>query len=37
MVSADQLSALGINAGARAQELSVAEFVRIAGAVTASA
>jgi 16S rRNA (adenine1518-N6/adenine1519-N6)-dimethyltransferase len=37
MVSADQLSALGINAGARAQELSVAEFVRIAGAVTAPA
>ncbi len=35
MVSADQLSALGINAGARAQELSVAEFVRIADAVTA--
>jgi len=35
MVSADQLSRLGINAGARAQELSVAEFVRIADAVTA--
>ena len=37
MVSADQLSGLGINAGARAQELSVAEFVRIADAVTALA
>ena len=37
MVSTDQLSGLGINAGARAQELSVAEFVRIADAVTAQA
>lgn len=37
MVSAEQLAALGINAGARAQELSVADFVRIADAVTAPA
>ena len=37
MVSADQLAALGINAGARAQELSVADFVRIADAVSALA
>jgi 16S rRNA (adenine1518-N6/adenine1519-N6)-dimethyltransferase len=37
MVSAEQLAALGINAGARAQELSVADFVRIADAVSASA
>lgn len=37
MVSADQLAALGINAGARAQELSVVEFVRIADAVAAQA
>ncbi len=35
MVSAEQLAALGINAGARAQELSVADFVRIADAVSA--
>lgn len=34
MVSAEQLAALGINAGARAQELSVADFVRIADAIT---
>jgi len=37
MVSAERLAALGINAGARAQELSVAEFVRIADAVAAPA
>ncbi len=37
MVSAEQLAALGINAGARAQELSVADFVRIADAVSAPA
>ena len=37
MVTAEQLAALGINAGARAQELSVADFVRIAEAVTAPA
>lgn len=37
MVSAEQLAALGINAGARAQELSVADFVRIADAVAAPA
>ena len=37
MVSAEQLAALGINAGARAQELSVADFVRIAEAVSAPA
>ena len=37
MVSAEQLAALGINAGARAQELSVADFVRIADAVSALA
>ena len=37
MVTAEQLAALGINAGARAQELSVADFVRIADAVTAPA
>lgn len=37
MVSADQLAGLGVNAGARAQELSVADFVRIADAVTAQA
>lgn len=37
MVSAEQLAALGIDAGARAQELSVAEFVRIADAVAAPA
>lgn len=35
LVSADQLADLGINAGARAQELSVADFVRIADAVAA--
>lgn len=35
MVSAEQLAALGINAGARAQELSVADFVRIADALPA--
>lgn len=34
MVSAEQLAGLGINAGARAQELSVADFVRIADAIT---
>ncbi len=33
MMSAGQLSALGIDAGARAQELSVADFVRIADAL----
>ncbi len=33
MVSADQLAALGIDAGARAQELSVADFVKIADAI----
>ena len=37
MVSAEQLAALGINTGARAQELSVADFVRIADAVSAPA
>lgn len=37
MMSAEQLAALGINAGARAQELSVADFVRIADAVAAPA
>lgn len=37
LVSAEQLAALGINGGARAQELSVADFVRIADAVTAPA
>jgi 16S rRNA (adenine1518-N6/adenine1519-N6)-dimethyltransferase len=37
MVTAEQLAALGINAGARAQELSVADFVRIADAVSAPA
>lgn len=37
LVSADQLAALGINAGARAQELSVADFVRIADALAAAA
>ena len=37
MVSTEQLAALGINAGARAQELSVADFVRIADAVSALA
>jgi 16S rRNA (adenine1518-N6/adenine1519-N6)-dimethyltransferase len=37
LVSAEQLAALGINAGARAQELSVADFVRIADALTAPA
>lgn len=37
LACADQLAALGINAGARAQELSVADFVRIADAITASA
>ena len=36
MVAAGQLAALGIDAGARAQELSVADFVRIADAVAAS-
>jgi len=35
LMSAEQLAALGINAGARAQELSVADFVRIADAVAA--
>lgn len=35
MVSAEQLAALGIDAGARAQELSVADFVRIADALPA--
>ena len=34
MVSAAQLTTLGIDAGARAQELSVADFVRIADAIT---
>jgi 16S rRNA (adenine1518-N6/adenine1519-N6)-dimethyltransferase len=34
MVSAGQLTALGIDAGARAQELSVADFVRIADALS---
>lgn len=37
MVTTEQLTALGINAGARAQELSVADFVRIADAVTVPA
>jgi 16S rRNA (adenine1518-N6/adenine1519-N6)-dimethyltransferase len=37
MVTAEQLAALGINAGARAQELSVADFVRIADALSAPA
>lgn len=37
MVSAGQFSALGIDAGARAQELSVADFVRIADAVASGA
>lgn len=37
MVSAEQLAALDINAGARAQELPVADFVRIADALTAPA
>jgi len=36
LVSGDQLAALGINAGARAQELSVADFVRIADALAAA-
>jgi 16S rRNA (adenine1518-N6/adenine1519-N6)-dimethyltransferase len=36
MVTAGQLAQLGIDAGARAQELSVADFVRIADAVAAS-
>jgi 16S rRNA (adenine1518-N6/adenine1519-N6)-dimethyltransferase len=35
MVKAEQLAALGIDAGARAQELPVADFVRIADAVAA--
>jgi 16S rRNA (adenine1518-N6/adenine1519-N6)-dimethyltransferase len=35
MVTAAQLAALGIDAGARAQELPVADFVRIADAVAA--
>ena len=35
LVSTEQLSALGVNAGARAQELSVADFVRIADALSA--
>jgi 16S rRNA (adenine1518-N6/adenine1519-N6)-dimethyltransferase len=35
MMSAGQLSALGIDAGARAQELPVADFVRIADALAA--
>jgi 16S rRNA (adenine1518-N6/adenine1519-N6)-dimethyltransferase len=34
-MSAGQLSALGIDAGARAQELPVADFVRIADALAA--
>jgi len=34
MVSSERLAGLGIDAGARAQELSVADFVRIADAVT---
>jgi 16S rRNA (adenine1518-N6/adenine1519-N6)-dimethyltransferase len=37
MVTAEQLAQLGINAGARAQELAVADFVRIADAVAARA
>jgi len=37
MVTAEQLAQLGINAGARAQELAVADFVRIADAVAAPA
>jgi 16S rRNA (adenine1518-N6/adenine1519-N6)-dimethyltransferase len=37
LMPAEQLAALGINAGARAQELSVADFVRIADAVAAPA
>ena len=37
MVSAEQLAVLGIDAGARAQELSVADFVRIADALAAPA
>jgi len=37
MVSAEQFAQLGIDAGARAQELSVADFVRIADAVAAPA
>ena len=37
MVTAEQLAQLGIDAGARAQELAVADFVRIADAVAAPA
>ncbi len=37
MVTAEQLAQLGINAGARAQELSVADFVHIADALAAPA
>lgn len=37
VVAADELARLGINPGARAQELSVADFVRIADAVAAAA
>ncbi len=37
MVTAEQFARLGIDAGARAQELSVADFVRIADAVAAPA
>lgn len=37
MVTAEQLAQLGINAGARAQELAVADFVRIADALAAPA
>jgi len=37
MVSAERLTQLGIDAGARAQELAVADFVRIADAVAAPA
>jgi 16S rRNA (adenine1518-N6/adenine1519-N6)-dimethyltransferase len=37
VITAEQLAALGINAGARAQELPVADFVRIADTVAAPA
>ncbi|MCW5605896.1 MAG: 16S rRNA (adenine(1518)-N(6)/adenine(1519)-N(6))-dimethyltransferase, partial [Burkholderiales bacterium] len=37
MVTAEQFAQLGIDAGARAQALSVADFVRIADAVAAPA
>jgi 16S rRNA (adenine1518-N6/adenine1519-N6)-dimethyltransferase len=37
MISAERLAQLGIDAGARAQELAVADFVRIADAIAAPA